>query len=321
MIFEVQEKDTGLRLDQFLARCMPDTSRARLQESIRSGEVRVNGAPGKPSQRLRAGERIELVRPAPPPAPLRRAFAEDIPLQILYEDDLLAAVNKPAGMTVHAGAGASRGTLVNALLYNLERLSGVGGPLRPGIVHRLDRLTSGVLLVAKTDAAHRYLAEQFSRRQVRKTYLALVHARQPPKAGREVLIERRAWRRLEMPIRRDRRRRVRMTARAREGRAAVTDFRVLEQFPGFAWLELRIHTGRTHQIRVHLSTAGHPVVGDTLYGAPSQPALRRVFLHARMIVCPHPATGRELTVRAPLPPELEMHLARLRAGNSDLVLL
>ena len=318
--FQTTGQDAGLRLDQYLARRIPQTSRARIQEWIKTGRVRVDGVPAKASVRLRGEERIEC-QPEAPEAhpPLARAFAEEIPLEILYEDDDLVAVHKPAGMTVHAGAGSHRGTLVNALLHHFRQLSKLEGELRPGIVHRLDRLTSGVLLVAKTDAAHLALARQFAARQVRKTYIALVHGKVlhgkvlhgkvPASRGRPVVLDAVEWTRLEMPIRRDRRRRVKMTARAREGRAAVTDFRVIREWPGFSLMEVRIATGRTHQIRVHLSAVGHPVVGDTLYGAPRQPGFPRVFLHAREIAFTQPSTGRLVTISAPLPAELEAFLA------------
>lgn len=304
MILEVSDDDAGMRLDQFLASRLPETSRARLQQWIKLGRVRVNGAAAKSSARLRRGERVEVSpgRAAPP----LRAFPEDIPLDVLYEDDDLVVIHKPAGMAVHAGAGISHGTVVNALLHRFSELSKAGGELRPGIVHRLDRLTSGVLLVAKNDAAHLRLARQFAGRKVRKTYIALVHGvPSPGRSGRSVVCEGATWTRLEMPIRRDRRHRIRMTARGREGRAAQTDFRVLRQWPGFSLLEVRIATGRTHQIRVHLSVIGHPVVGDALYGAPAQPALPRVFLHAREITFSHPSTGQPLTIDASPPPELE----------------
>jgi len=295
MRFETLAADAGLRLDQFLARRIGDASRARIQAWIKGGRVKLDGSPARASARLRGGEQVD-VEPGPA-APLEDAFPEAIPLDILYEDEDLVAVSKPAGMTVHAGAGRREGTLVNALLGRFERLSKVGGEMRPGIVHRLDRLTSGVLLAAKTDAAHRELARQFAARTVRKTYVALVQGKFPAGPGR--------WTRLEMPIRRDRRHRVKMTARARQGRSALTEFRVIEQGSGRALLEVRISTGRTHQIRVHLSAIGHPVVGDALYGARAEPGLGRHFLHAREISFEHPSTGERLTIVAPLPPELE----------------
>jgi 23S rRNA pseudouridine1911/1915/1917 synthase len=302
---QVTKEDAGRRLDQFLAGRMKEHSRAQIQQWIEAGRVRLDGAAAKASAKLRGGERVE-VTPEERPA-LEAAYPEPIPLDILYEDDDLVVVNKPAGMTVHAGAGRREGTLVNALLHHFGRLSQVGGPLRPGIVHRLDRLTSGVLVAAKSDAAHRELARQFAAREVRKVYLALVHGRFRPAPG--------GWTRLEMPIRRDRRHRIKMTARAREGRAALTEFRVLEEASGYSLLEVRIGTGRTHQIRVHLAAIGHPVVGDTLYGAARQEALHRFFLHAREIAFRHPATGELVTVQAPLPPELGRFLSGIMKPN------
>jgi 23S rRNA pseudouridine1911/1915/1917 synthase len=249
-----------------------------------------------------------------------RAFPEAIPLDILYEDDDLAVIDKPSGLTVHAGAGTAQGTLVNALLHHFGRLSNVGGELRPGIVHRLDRLTSGVLVVAKHDRAHRRLAKQFQARTVRKTYWALVHGdagRAHPR-GRLVEVDGVRWTRLEMPISRDPHRRARMAARG-SGRNAQTDFRVLQLFQGgrYSLLEVRIATGRTHQIRVHLAAIGHSVAGDRLYGAPAQseglPASNRFFLHAKRIEFDHPSTGERLSVEAPLPKEFSELLAGLSA--------
>jgi 23S rRNA pseudouridine1911/1915/1917 synthase len=305
VVFEVTSDDAGKRLDRFLAERMPETSRARIQEWIRGGRVAVGALKAKASARLRAGDRID-VEPAPP-KPLN-AFPEEIPLDILYEDDDLAAINKPAGMTVHAGAGIRSGTLVNALLHRFGRLSEVGGALRPGIVHRLDRFTSGVLLVAKNDRAHRRLARQFQSRQVRKVYWALVEgdAARHGARGRTVEVDGRRWIRLEMPISRDRRARVKMAPR-RGGRTAQTDYRVLRRLGNYSLVEVRIATGRTHQIRVHLSAVGHPVVGDRLYGAAQAPAglppLERFFLHAREIRFHHPSTDEALSIEAPLPPE------------------
>lgn len=295
------ETDAGKRLDRFLREQLPDYSRTRIQEWIRAGRIRVQGRVEKSSYLLRAGEEIE-VEPAPP-APLS-AEPEPIPLEILYEDEDVAAVDKPAGMVVHAGAGCRSGTLVNALLHHFGRLSSLGGELRPGIVHRLDRYTSGVLLVAKHDVAHRRLAEQFARREVEKVYLALVHGNVRGESGR-----------VERPIARDPVRRIRMTARLAQGRAAVTEYRVLKRFPSFTLLEVHIKTGRTHQIRTHLSASGHPVVGDRLYGAPARiagrPALGRYFLHAWRIRFRQPSTGAEVVVEAPLPAELESWLEGL----------
>ena len=296
-----EDRDAGKRLDQMLHERLPEFSRSRIQDWIRNGRVLVNGARGRASHGVKAGEAIE-VEPAEP-APLR-ATPEAIPLSVLYEDDDLVAIDKPAGMVVHAGAGVHSGTLVNALLHRFGSLSGVGGELRPGIVHRLDRFTSGVLLVAKNDAAHRFLAEQFSSRQVEKVYLALVHGQVKMEKGR-----------IERPIARDPARRARMTARLGEGRAAWSEYRVLRRLGRFTLLEVRIGTGRTHQIRVHLSSIGHPVAGDTLYGAPAAieglPPLGRYFLHAHRIRFRRPRDGEEISIVSPLAPALEEWMERL----------
>jgi len=299
--FTASSDDASKRLDQLLRERFPQCSRARLQEWIRSGGVLVAGLPSRASHTVRAGETIE-VEPADPP-PLR-ATPETIPLAVLYEDDDLVAIDKPAGMVVHAGAGVRTGTLVNALLGRFDALSGVAGELRPGIVHRLDRFTSGVLLVAKNDQAHRNLAAQFASRQVEKVYFALVHGLVKAGSGR-----------IDRPIARDPVRRARMTARLAEGRAAWSQYRVLRRFHGFTLLEVKIGTGRTHQIRVHLSSIGHPVAGDTLYGAPStvegMPPLGRYFLHSHRIRFRLPSTGEEISIESPLPPELESWIAQL----------
>ena len=296
-----ESADAGKRLDHLLQQRLPEFSRSRIQEWIKAGRVLVDGRAARASQAVRGGESIDVEPAAPPPL---RAEAEEIPLHILYEDDDLVAVDKPAGMVVHAGAGVHSGTLVNALLHRFGALSGVGGELRPGIVHRLDRFTSGVLLVAKNDSAHRKLAEQFSGRQVEKVYLALVHGDVRQETGR-----------IERPIARDPVRRVRMTARLAGGRAAWSEYRVLRRFDRFTLLEVRIGTGRTHQIRVHLSSIGHPVVGDTLYGAPAKiegmPPLGRYFLHAHRIRFHLPSNGAEMTVISPLAPELEAWIGLL----------
>jgi 23S rRNA pseudouridine1911/1915/1917 synthase len=302
----------GERLDRFLVSQAPDVSRGRMQQLIAGGQVRVNGAPGKPSLRLREGDRVELLA-SPQPPPLK-AVAEDIPLDVVYEDETLVVVNKPAGMIVHAGAGAGsrRGTLVNALLHRFGALSGVGGQLRPGIVHRLDKDTSGLIVVAKSDVAHRLLAEQFSQRAVKKTYLALVQGWLKQDHGT-----------IASAIARDRVRRTRMTTRTSRGREAVSHWRVQRRiqsrFGKFSLLEVKIDTGRTHQIRVHLASIGHPVVGDTLYGAPRELkdnsggklALGRNFLHAEAIELKHPRTGAALHLWRPLPFELGNFLSKL----------
>ena len=313
--FVAKMEDAGKRLDQFLATQIVDTSRARVQRLIDDQKVLVNEAAGKASFRLRGGERITVLGAAQLP-PLR-AMAEDIPLDIVYEDNDLAVVNKAAGMMVHAGAGATedernRGTLVNALLHRFGRLSGVGGELRPGIVHRLDKATSGLIVVAKNDEAHRKLAAQFAKRVVKKTYIALVHGWMKPDRGT-----------ISSSISRDRVRRTRMTTKRTGGREAITHYAVQEridsQYGKLTLLEVRIDTGRTHQIRVHLASLRHPVVGDTLYGAPremsakneSPISLQRNFLHAAALQLQHPRSGEALSFARPLPEELQTFLERI----------
>jgi 23S rRNA pseudouridine1911/1915/1917 synthase len=307
----------NLRLDQYLAQALPDISRARVQLLIEAGQVRVDGHTAKPKQKLHGGESIEI-EGSPQPAPLH-ATPEDIPLRILYEDKHLAVIDKPAGMMVHAGAGSSddernRGTLVNALLFHFNKLSSTGGDLRPGIVHRLDKQTSGLILVAKDDSTHRKLGEMFSQRQVAKTYLALLHGHLKKD---DITVT--------LPIARDLIRRIRMTTRRADGRTAVSHFHVLERlttpYGPFTLVEVRIETGRTHQIRVHAQSLGHPVVGDTLYGAPHlipglEPELQldRNFLHAAHLSFTHPQTRKPLDIDAPLPVELESFLKAIRTN-------
>lgn len=315
LLISAGAEDAGKRLDQFLVTRLPESSRARVQQLIIQQKVLVNDSVARASLRLRGGERVAVLGSAA--QPLLRAMAEDIPLDIVFEDAELAVVNKPAGMTVHAGAGATdenrnRGTLVNALLHHFSQLSSVGGELRPGIVHRLDKATSGLLVVAKNDEAHRRLASQFVRRQVKKKYIGLVHGWLKQDRGT-----------ISSNIGRDRVRRTRMTTPRSGGREAITHYRVERRldvpFGKFTLLEVRIDTGRTHQIRVHLASLRHPVVGDTLYGAPrevrSKPAgslsLPRNFLHAATLEFQHPRTGEPLSFSAPLPVELEGFLQRL----------
>ena len=323
--FEVAPEEAGRRLDQFLVSQLPEVSRARVQQLIGQGKVLVNENAAKPSLKLKGGERVRVLGPAAA-APLR-AMAEEIPLDVVYEDEDVAVINKPAGMMVHAGAGATedernRGTLVNALLHRFGALSQTGGELRPGIVHRLDRATSGLMVVAKNDVAHRRLAQQFAGRQVRKKYIALAHGWVKQDAGT-----------ISSAISRDRIRRTRMTTRRSGGREAVSHYRVLERIESrwgkFSLLELKIDTGRTHQIRVHLSSLGHPVVGDALYGAPREirPAgtgvgpqkgslsLTRNFLHAAALEFAHPRSGEGLAFSRPLPGELQDFLERLREAS------
>ena len=296
MWVEASATDREKRLDQFLRERLPQYSRSRLQDWIEQGRVLVDGSPVKRSHLLKGAERIH-VQPGEL-APLKAA-PEDLPLEVLYEDADVIAVNKPAGMVVHTGAGRHSGTLVNAVLHRFGKLSSVGGDLRPGIVHRLDRFTSGVILIARQDAAHRHLAEQFAARQVEKIYVALVHGKVKSDQGR-----------ITTPIARDPVRRVRMTARLSAGREASTSYQVLKRFAESTLLEVKIGTGRTHQIRVHLASIKHPVVGDKLYGAPAG-ELGRYFLHARQITFTSPSSSERITVAAPLPPELEDYLATL----------
>lgn len=304
-----------MRLDRIVVKECPGLSRTRVQELIGEGLVRLNGKSAKDSHKVHAGDVIEVVAQPRPPL---QAEAEAIPLEVLYEDEDVIAINKPAGMMVHAGAGNSRGTLVNALLGRGEELSQADDPLRPGIVHRIDKETSGILLVAKNDFAHAKLAEGFRLRTIKKTYLALVQGLLKEERGR-----------IELPIARDPNRRNRMTAKDAgllpNSRAARTDWRVLARIDSTALVEVQLHSGRTHQIRVHFSALKHPVVGDTLYGASGQlhvgsatlPALGRNFLHAAKIAFVQPRTGKTIQLAAPLPSELHTFLQKLGSAAGD----
>jgi 23S rRNA pseudouridine1911/1915/1917 synthase len=311
--FEVRNETAGQRLDRFLADHLSEMSRTHVQTLIDEGRVRVNAQAKKSSYRLEAGETVTVEIPAPP---LPGVPAENISLDVLYEDGDVVVVNKPAGMIVHPGAGVDSGTLVAALLYRFDGgkgLSTVGGPLRPGIVHRIDKGTSGALLIARTDMAHLKLVEDFRERRIEKTYVALLHGKLKGESGR-----------IELPIARDLRRRSRMTARRREGREARTDWRMRLRLGCFSFIEAGLHTGRRHQIRVHFSALGCPVVGDTVYGAPRQekvggemlPALERNFLHASRIAFIHPRSGKRIECRAPLPAELVSYIQGLGQETS-----
>jgi 23S rRNA pseudouridine1911/1915/1917 synthase len=317
----VEAEDEGKRLDQFLVARLRKVSRARVQRLINERKVRANGKVAKASLRLKNQQRVEILDAVQLPS--LRATAEDIPLDVVYEDDHLAVVNKPAGMMVHAGAGGTdearnRGTLVNALLHRFAALSGVGGELRPGLVHRLDRGTSGLIVIAKTDESHRVLAEQFARRKAKKTYIALVHGWLNQEQGT-----------IHVNVGRDLARRTRMTTRRQGGREAITHYQVERRldtpYGKFSLLKIKIDTGRTHQIRVHMASLRHPVVGDTLYGAPRelQPksvksagtrrserplVISRNFLHAAALEISHPVTSEDLSFSRPLPPELQRYL-------------
>jgi 23S rRNA pseudouridine1911/1915/1917 synthase len=311
----VTSEDSGRRLDQVLVGRL-EVSRARVQELIEAGNILLNGLPVKPSLKLRGGEHISILAPAERP-PLR-AMAEEIPLDIRYEDDDVAVINKPAGMMVHTGAGATddarnRGTLVNALLHHFASLSAVGGEMRPGIVHRLDKETSGLIVVAKNDDAHRKLSAQFAGRKVKKKYIALVHGWIKKDSGT-----------ISSSISRDRVRRIRMTTKQSGGREAISHYMVSRRldsaFGKFTLVEVKIDTGRTHQIRVHMSSLGHPVVGDALYGAPREIrgvrakngeaslSLPRNFLHAAELELTHPGTGVPIALKSDLPKELQAFL-------------
>ncbi len=300
----VDEEGAGQRLDAFLAATLPGLTRSAVQRLIESGMVLLGGAVPKPSLKLRPGDRLEVAIPPPEPA---SALPEDIPLEILYEDGDLVVVNKPAGMVVHPGAGNSEGTLVNALLGHCTDLSGIGGELRPGIVHRIDKDTSGILVVAKSDAAHQGLAKQFSEHTVKRIYLALVFGSLKSDSGR-----------IEGVIGRHPVDRKKMSGTARHGKHAVTHWRVVGRYPEACLIRLRLETGRTHQIRVHLSEAGHPLLGDPVYGGSGRlknlkdaglrslvKGLGRQALHAKTLGFIHPVTGQYLEFDSELPPDMQ----------------
>jgi len=307
----VDDDRAGERLDRYLADAVPGLSRSQAQRLIDDGHVRVEGRTAKANLAVKAGDVVHVALPDPAPA---TAAAEDIPVPILFEDADLVVVNKPAGMVVHPAAGHSSGTLVNALLHHVDDLSGVGGELRPGIVHRLDKGTSGVMVVAKHDAAHEALAEQFHDRHVEKEYVALVWG----------VVQ--AGRRIDLPIGRDPKDRQKMSARARRARSAVTRITKADHLRGVTLCQVAIHTGRTHQIRVHLSAIGHPVVGDATYGGVKprvaqdlRPLLRldRPFLHAARLAFTHPSDGRAMAFEAPLPEDLQAVIDELRALQGE----
>ncbi|MGC2620448.1 MAG: RluA family pseudouridine synthase [Acidobacteriaceae bacterium] len=319
----VPAEAAGQRLDAWLAGQMEGVSRERVQLLLEQEKILLSGATPRASYRLRGGETLEVI--GDPVRPPLKAFAEDIPLRVVYEDESLSVIDKPAGMMVHAGAGVDEqgkqgaGTLVNALLHRYRTLSTTGGDLRPGIVHRLDKQTSGLIIVARNDAAHARLAEMFSERKLRKTYVALAHGHVKADNGT-----------INAPIARDAVRRTRMTTRREDGaRTAVSHYtverRITSAWGNFTLVRVRIETGRTHQIRVHLASLGHPVVGDTVYGAPARLKgvegaedlqLERNFLHAAELEFAHPVTGQMLHLTAPLPGELTEFLERLGREES-----
>ena len=301
--------EAGRRLDLWLAARLPDLSRTRIKALVDAGRVRVDGAASKAAHRLKDGERVDVV--VPPPAPEEMA-AEAIPLAVVFEDAHVLVVDKPAGMVTHPGAGRSTGTLAAAALAHAPEIAGVGGPRRPGIVHRLDKGTSGLIVLAKSREAYDSLTAQLQRRTMSRRYLCLAHGAIASLEGM-----------IDAPIARDPRSRVRMAvARAGTGRRAVTRFRVLERFAGYTYLECRLETGRTHQIRVHLASLGHPVVGDATYGAtrsrqpdtlPSDLVedLGGVALHAAGLSFLHPVTGETVDLSCPLPNRIARLLSHL----------
>jgi 23S rRNA pseudouridine1911/1915/1917 synthase len=297
----------GVRLDRFLTLVLGDESRSRIQRLIKDGHVRVGGSEAKPNQAVKTGQSISVDIPEPvDPSPRPEALT----LPIVYQDQDIIVIDKPAGMVVHPAAGHANGTLVNALLHHVTDLSGIGGERRPGIVHRLDRGTSGLMVVAKNDAAHMALTKQFQERQVEKEYSALVWG------------EVQAGRRIDEPIGRDPSNRKKMSARARRSRTAVTRIVRIEKLtPALTLAAIAIHTGRTHQIRVHLSAIGHPIVGDSLYGGVRRRVpgdlravthLERPFLHAARLVFAHPEDGRRMEFTSELPEDLQRVLDQLR---------
>ena len=302
LTFSVSPADAGERLDVFLAAHIEGWSRARLHRLIEAADVLVNGIVSKASHKLRANDHIELELT---PTPSTSFAPEDIPVEVVYEDDDLIVVNKPAGMVVHPAAGVDSGTLANALAFHFQRLSSTGGAARPGIVHRLDKGTSGLLVVAKTEAAHEHLADQFRDREVFKSYVALVHG-QVEKEGGEI----------DQPIARDPRNRTRMAV-VRGGRPSLSIYKARQRFERFTLLDVELKTGRTHQIRVHLAWLKHPVVGDEVYGAGRDktvinPVIRsriaklgRQFLHAEHLGFSHPRTEQKMAFTSPLPKELQ----------------
>jgi 23S rRNA pseudouridine1911/1915/1917 synthase len=307
---EVASEYDGVRLDSFLAALLPDRSRSQLQRLIKEGHVTGPVEGLKASMPVKAGQTFHIDLPEAGPA---TAVAEDLPLTILYEDADVAVIDKAAGMVVHPAAGHSSGTLVNALLHHVDDLSGVGGQMRPGIVHRLDRGTSGVMVVAKNDAAHQELSRQFHDREVEKEYFALVWG--TVHAGK----------RIDAPIGRDPGDRQKMSTRARRARSAVTRVTRAEHFRGVTLLQVAIATGRTHQIRVHLSAIGHPIVGDPTYSGVRRHVpndvravqrLERPFLHAWRLAFTHPTDGRRLEFESPLPADLQTVLDTIREKQS-----
>jgi 23S rRNA pseudouridine1911/1915/1917 synthase len=301
----------GQRLDRFLVSLLEGHSRSQIQKLIADGRVTVTRGVARANLVMREGDRVTVDIPDAAPS---KVAGEALPLEILHQDADLAVLNKPAGMVVHPAAGHASGTLVNALLHHISDLSGIGGETRPGIVHRLDRGTSGVMVIAKNDAAHQELSRQFHDREVEKEYLALVWG----------VVQ--AGKRIDAAIGRDPANRQKMSARAKHAREAVTRITRVRHMPGVTLCQVAIHTGRTHQIRVHLSAIGHPIVGDALYGGVHRRVpgdiraiqrLERPFLHAERLMFHHPRDGRRMEFTAPLPPDLQHVLDDLPGWKDD----
>jgi 23S rRNA pseudouridine1911/1915/1917 synthase len=306
---QATREDEGLRLDRFLALALPQFSRARLQDLIRQGAVSLGGEKPRTREMVRAGDVVRLIEP---PLQTIDAQPEEIPLDLLHEDEDLLVVNKPSGLVVHPGAGNQRHTLVNALLHHCTHLSGIGGKERPGIVHRLDKQTSGCMVVAKNDAAHQELSRQFAEREVTKIYLALV-------AGSL----RRSRGTINASIGRHPVHRKKMAVNQERGRSARTDYRVLRSGGGVSLIECTLYSGRTHQIRVHFHHLGHPVLGDSLYGRNQQIPASRQMLHSWKLGFTHPRTDEQMLFEAPLPEDfraaLEAAMSSSRAKSRDPV--
>lgn len=305
-VLEVEEEHEGIRLDNFLTALLPELSRSHIQRLIKDGRVTGPAASLRSSTAVHQGQRFAIDLPEPGPA---TPEAEPLPIRIMFQDQDIVVVDKPAGMVVHPAAGHSSGTLVNALLHHVTDLSGVGGELRPGIVHRLDRGTSGLMVVAKNDRAHQELSRQFTDREIDKEYVALVWG----------VVQ--AGRRIDAAIGRDPGHRQKMSTRARRARSAVTRVTFAHHFKGVSLLKVAIATGRTHQIRVHLSAIGHPIVGDPVYGGTRRRVagslravlrLERPFLHSARLAFTHPGDGRRVEFEAPLPLDLQSILDEIR---------
>ena len=298
--FQVEEAYHGQRLDKFLTDKIPDLSRSFLQEIIKSGQVKVDGQNIKPNYRLKTGQEVDVSIPPPRRISLE---PENIELNIIYQDDDIAVINKPQGMVVHPAPGNYSGTLVNALLYHCDQLSGINGKIRPGIVHRIDKDTSGLLVIAKNDRAHHHLARQIAERSIKRVYWAVVENNIVEDEGT-----------IDAPIKRHPVHRKKMAVIPGPGsRKAVTHFRVLERFGEYTLVEARLETGRTHQIRVHMSYIQHPIVGDTVYGSKKQKFdLIGQALHAKMLGLVHPTSGEYMEFNAPLPSYFDELLKKLR---------